>query len=203
MKNLKYALLAVSLLMGGGLIAETKAQAAKRKAAAAKLKEHEKYKKIKKTKTHHTGYTKQPEKPVTHHKAATTKTTKAVAPTRTASAATTAKPQEKSYVNQLTDALGWTGGTTAAAAATTATTAAATTHEVHHRGPADWHEKHHFPPGWTYGFTGRWVGNKWLFAGHDLPWWHKHYKDSYYRIVREEATKAGVPRQHFAHEHAK
>lgn len=195
MKNLKYALLAVTLLVSGGLMAETKAQAAKRKATAAKLKDYEKKHTAKKAKTERVAYSKKPAKPVTK-KVTTTKAVK-TAPRRTT---TTAKPQEKSYVTQLTDALGWTGGTTGAAAATAATTAAVAG-TVHHRGPEDWHQKHHFPAGWKEGFTGKWVGNEWLFGGHNLKWWYIN-EPSYYRsVVRPEATKAGITeRQHFAHE---
>lgn len=188
MKNLKYVFLAASMLISGGLVAETKAQAAKRKAAATKLKEHDKKHQAKRSKTEHTSYTKKPEKPVTHHKAAT-KTTKAVA-----HPATAAKSQEKSYVNQLTDALGFTGGATTAAATTAATGA------IQHRGPEGFYEHHKIPYHWKHGWTGGYYNGEWQFAGHNLQWWHENYPSYYKSVVRPEATKAGVARQHFTHE---
>src|SRR5262249_27039377 len=146
--------------------------------------------------TTNTAFTKKPTKhepkKVTH-----SKTTKTV--TTAPAAKTSAKPEENSYLSQVTDALGWTGGTTGAAA--TAATTAAEAGTVHNRGPEDWHQKHHFPAGWKEGFTGKWVNGEWLFGGHNLKWWYIN-EPSYYRsVVRPEATKAGITeRQHFAHE---
>ncbi len=199
MKSLKYALLAISLLVGGGLVAETKAQVAKRKAAAAKLKEHEKHYKTKKAKTEKAAYTKKPVKHETK-KVAHTKTTKAVK-TPTTTAKTAAKPQEKSYFNQVTDALGWTGGTTGAAA--TAATTAAVAGTVNHRGPEGFYEHHKMPYHWKHGWTGGYYNGEWQFAGHNLQWWYQNYPSYYKNVVRPEATKAGITeRQHFAHEGA-
>lgn len=200
MKSLKYALLAVTLLVSGGLMAETKAQVAKRKAAAAKLKEHEK--KYKKHKTEHktekAAYTKKPVKHETK-KVTHSRTTKAVT-TTPATTKTTAKPQEKSYFSQVTDALGWTGGTTGAAATTAATTAAVAG-TVHHRGPEGFYEHHKMPYHWKHGWTGGYYNGEWQFAGHNLKWWHDNYPSYYKDVVRPEATKAGITeRQHFAHE---
>lgn len=194
MKNLKYALLAVTLLVSGGLMAETKAQAAKRKATAAKLKDYEKKHTVKKAKTERVAYSKKPAKPVTK-KATTTKAVK-TAPRRTT---TTAKPQEKSYVTQLTDALGWTGGTTGAAAATSALT---TKGHVKFEGPETFAlDGHRIPYHWKHGWTGGYYNGEWQFAGHNLKWWYDNYPSYYKNVVRPQARIAGITeRQHFAHE---
>ncbi len=198
MKSLKYALLALSLLAGSGLVAETKAQAAKRKAAAAKLKEHEKQYKAKKTKTEKAAYTKKPVKHETK-KVAYARKAKTVKTTPTTRAKTAAKPQEKSYFNQVTDALGWTGTTTGAVAAATTTAAVAGT--VQHRGPEGFYEHHKMPYHWKQGWTGGYYNGEWQFAGHNLQWWYQNYPSYYKNVVRPEATKAGITeRQHFAHE---
>ncbi len=200
MKNLKYALLAVTLLVSGGLMAETKAQAAKRKATAAKVKEYERKHKAKKAKTEKVGYSKKPAKPTTK-KVTHTKTVR-TSPARTTAVTTTtvkAKPQDKSYVTQLTDALGWTGGTTAAAAATSAI---ATKGHVKFEGPETFAlDGHRIPYHWKQGWTGGYYNGEWQFAGHNLKWWHDNYLSYYRNVVRPEATKAGITeRQHFAHE---
>lgn len=198
MKSLKYLLLAVSVMAGGSLLAETKAQAAKRKAATAKLKDYEKKSKTKKSKTEKAAYTKKPVKHETK-KVAYTKKTKAVKTPKT-TAKTAVKPREKSYFTQVTDALGWTGGTTGAAATTAATTAAFAG-TVHHRGPEGFYEHHKIPYHWKHGWTGGYYNGEWQFAGHNLKWWYENYPSYYKNVVRPEATKAGITeRQYFAHE---
>lgn len=190
MKIFKQTLMLLAIAgLTNGLIATEKATT--KKHVKTKHLEHKKHTPIK---THHK-ITSKASTPKTHHKI----TTKAATPhTAKVKKSVPAQTKAATPTTQSTSSKGsnWFG----LGAATTAATTAAADHVVNHRGPADWHKKHHFPAGWKDGFTGKWVGNEWLFAGHTLAWWHE-YEPAYYRdVVRPEATKAGVPRQHFAHE---
>ncbi len=197
MKTLRYTLIFVAVAgLTNGLIAITETKKATKKHTITKKYTAQKRaapkqatsKKYTPAKTHH-----KTTKAVTAHtavrKAAVPAQTKAaVTPTQS----TTAAQPAESTTSKISN---WLGLGAASAAATTA----AAGHIVHHRGPQDWHQKHHFPAGWKEGFTGKWVGDKWVFAGHDLDWWHENEPVYYRDVVRPEATKAGVPRQHFVH----
>ena len=184
MKTFKHALMFMAIAgLTNGLIATTETATTKKH---AKRKHHLEHKKHTQAKTHHTVATKASTPKTAHkitHKAATPQATHVKKAT----------PAQTKAATPQTSSRNWFG---LGAAATAATTAAAG-HVVHHRGPQDWHKKHHFPAGWKEGFTGKWVGNEWLFAGHTLTWWHENEPVYYRDVVRPEATKAGVPRQHF------
>lgn len=64
-------------------------------------------------------------------------------------------------------------------------------HVVHHEGPRGFFEHHKFPTGWTKGWTGAVEKGEWLFGGHNLEWWEKHYPAYYRDVVRPEYGRAG------------
>ena len=200
MKTLKYAIILTSLVGIAGM-----ANAVTEKYEKSHKKHEPKKHTFNHTKKHSTVHhitkshaVKSTPKATTRSKISSPKT---AAQTKVAAhkeaTAPVAKPTQTATSNKATESTGskiskWLGF----GAASTATAAAAG-HVVHHRGPQDWHKKHRFAHGWNEGFTGKWVGNEWLFAGHNLAWWHENEPVYYRDVVRPEATKAGVPRQHF------
>lgn len=186
MKILKYGLIIVTAAgLSNGLMAVTEQK--KDKKTTPKHTKQLETKKHAVSKKHETKYAKPVHKTATHTKKEVTY--KQATPAQTPK--TTAGKTTQSTASKLGS---WFGG---GAATTAAATTAAAGKTVHHRGPEDWHKKHHFPKGWNEGFTGKWVGKEWLFAGHNLAWWHENEPTYYKDVVRPEATKAGVPRQHF------
>ncbi len=181
---MKKLLLISALAIAGGAVLPTQGQeepVKHKKHAKDKMHEHKKHAHKKdhehnaKDKKHH--YTK------SHAKQAPT-TVKQYTP----------RTQATPVAQTGTTKAGWSkwlglGGATAASAVTTKAVAG----EVHHRGPAEFFEKHNFPANWTYGWVGKWVNGQWLFAGYDLNWWKENYPAYYRDVVRPEATKAGVP----------
>lgn len=192
MKFIRYALV-LALVSSGGLFADTAkpAKGAKYKKIEAKKQTHAKAKK----ETYKTNTKDRYGKPNGQYKKVETKkhekglakpTTKAPSVKSTAKDRPEAPVAKKTEPSTMQKAAEWLGLGSAGAAATRAAGHKAA---GYHIGPRDWHDN--FPSWWA---DRGWVSGKdkdgnWVFAGHRLEWWQKHYPTYYHNVIWPEYKK--------------